>query len=154
MPWVSGEALLLLALLTLLPGPDTMLTIRQAVAHGVNVGFWTAAGISTGTIVHATLSGAGLSILFASSTAAYRVVQVAGVAYFGYLGLRSLWAAWRGPSHEVADAVPVSKSRHGYRDGLATNLLNPKVALFYIGFLPQFIPSDAPYLALAISYGV
>jgi threonine/homoserine/homoserine lactone efflux protein len=159
---LSAEALILLAILTASPGPDTVLTLRQALAGGARLGVWTAAGISTGTVVHATLSGAGLSVLVARLPALYRVVQAAGVAYLAYLGLRSLLAAgrlWRGradappaPSDAAEDAP--RKLASGYRDGLATNLLNPKVALFYLGFLPQFIPTGPAFFPTAVGYGL
>lgn len=149
---LSAEALALLALLTLSPGPDTILTLRQSLAGGVAIALWTAAGISTGTIVHATLSGAGLAVLLQRLPTAYRVVQALGVAYLLYLGVRSLWAAWQGRKGSAAPDPP--SRRGGYRDGLATNLLNPKVALFYLGFLPQFIPPGPGFLATAVLYGL
>jgi threonine/homoserine/homoserine lactone efflux protein len=150
MPGLSVEALALLALLTLSPGPDTILTLRQSLTAGATVALWTAAGISTGTIVHSALSGAGLAVLLQRFPAAYRAVQALGVAYLCYLGVRSLWSAWKGPT----SAPDPPSRRGGYRDGLATNLLNPKVALFYLGFLPQFIPPGPGFLATAVLYGV
>lgn len=149
MTGLSWEALVFLALLTITPGPDTILTLRQALAGGFRLAFATAAGISTGTIIHGTIAGLGLAIVLREVPAAFRVVQFAGVAYLAFLGLRSLWTAWRGGGMEVE--VPARLS--GYRDGLATNLLNPKVALFYLGFLPQFIGPDEPFLLLSVLYG-
>lgn len=150
MPWLSPEALLLLALLTVSPGPDTILTLRQALSGGIRPALWTAAGISTGTVVHATLSGAGLALLLQRVPAAYRIVQFLGVAYLCFLGVRSLGSAWKA----TAGAAAPPSARGGYRDGLATNLLNPKVALFYLGFLPQFIPPGPGFLATATLYGL
>lgn len=147
---LSAEALALLALLTLSPGPDTILTLRQSLVAGAPAGAWTAAGISTGTVVHATLSGAGLAALLQGFPAAFHAVQALGVAYLCLLGLRSLWSAWKDPA---APSPPPSRAG-GYRDGLATNLLNPKVALFYVGFLPQFIAPGASFLAASILYGL
>lgn len=151
---LSVEALVLLALLTLSPGPDTILTLRQSLTAGLNVALWTAAGISTGTVVHSAISGAGLAVLLQRFPAAYRTVQVLGVAYLCYLGARSLWSAWRSRK-DASPSMPDAPSRGGgYRDGLATNLLNPKVALFYLGFLPQFIPPGPGFFATAVAYGL
>jgi threonine/homoserine/homoserine lactone efflux protein len=149
---LSAEALVLLALLTISPGPDTILTLRQSLTAGVSLALWTAAGISTGTVVHSALSGAGLAVLLQRVPAAYRVVQALGVAYLCYLGVRSLWSAWRDRAGSAAPDPP--SRRGGYRDGLATNLLNPKVALFYLGFLPQFIPPGPGFLPTAVLYGL
>ncbi|HEX2066427.1 MAG TPA: LysE family translocator [Candidatus Thermoplasmatota archaeon] len=146
---LSPEALALLAMLTLSPGPDTILTLRQSLAAGAGAGTWTAAGISTGTVVHATLSGAGLAVLLQRAPPTFNAVRALGVAYLCFLGLRSLWSAWRGP-----DAPAPTSRAGGYRDGLAANLLNPKVALFYAGFLPQFIRPGPAFLATAALYGL
>lgn len=152
---LSGEALLLLALLTLTPGADTVLTLRQALVGGLRLAWPTVAGISTGTVVHATLSGAGLALLFASSHAAFRAVQVAGAGYLAYLGARSLRSAWRpGPASAGVDASVGGGGWRGYRDGLATNLLNPKVALFYLAFLPPYVPAGQDILLTSMLYGL
>lgn len=157
---LSGEALFLLAVLTLIPGPDTFLTLRQGLVGGLRLAWPTIAGISTGVVAHATLSGAGLAILFEQSPAAFRVVQVLGVAYLAFLGVRSLRAAWRplapNPAAPAVDATgPVSGGGwQGYRDGLATNLLNPKVALFYLAFLSPYIPSGQDILLTSMLYGL
>lgn len=152
---LSGEALFLLAVLTLTPGPDTFLTLRQGLVGGLRLAWPTIAGISTGTVTHATVSGAGLAILFEQSPTAFRVVQVLGVGYLAFLGLRSLRAAWRPHS-----PVPVDEGRvpgggwRGYRDGLATSLLNPKVAVFYLAFLSPFIPAGQDILLTSMLYGL
>ncbi|HLF16799.1 MAG TPA: LysE family translocator [Candidatus Thermoplasmatota archaeon] len=148
---VAPEALLLLALLTLSPGPDTVLTLRQAITRGERVAVATAAGISLGTIVHASLSGAGLSLLLRESPGAFGVLRLLGAGFLAYLGLRSLWAAWQG---EGPDLEAEGSPRSGFRDGLLTNLLNPKVLLFYLAFLPPLIPEGAPFLGLAVFYGL
>src|SRR6185436_5552837 len=95
---LSGEALVLMALLTIAPGTDTFLTLRQALVGGMRLAWPTIAGISTGTVVHATVSGAGLALLLRGSPAAFRAVQFAGVGYLAYLGARSLRAALRPPA--------------------------------------------------------
>lgn len=150
---LSGEALLLLAVLTVTPGADTFLTLRQALVGGLRAAWPTIAGIGTGTVVHATLSGAGLAILFEQSPAAFRVVQVLGVGYLAFLGTRSLRAAWK-PPPPTKVAAGGRMGLRAYRDGLATNLLNPKVALFYLAFLAPYIPPGQDILLTAILYGL
>lgn len=145
---------MLLALLTLSPGPDTILTLRQSLTAGLSIALWTAAGISSGVVVHSALSGAGLAVLLQRFPAAYRTVQFLGVAYLCYLGVRSLWSAWSDRKGSAAPAVDASSRAGGFRDGLAANLLNPKVALFYLGFLPQFIAPGEGFFATAVLYGV
>lgn len=155
---LSGEALVLLAVLTLTPGADTFLTLRQGLVGGLRLAWPTIAGISTGTVVHATLSGAGLAILFQQSPSAFRVVQVLGVGYLAFLGARSLLAAWRPPAPMAAGDGEGVAARgggwRGYRDGLATNLLNPKVALFYLAFLSPYIPAGQDILLTSMLYGL
>lgn len=147
---LSGEALVLLALLTLTPGADTFLTLRQSLLGGLRVAVPTIAGISLGVVTHAMLAGAGLSLLLREAPAAFQAVKFAGVAYLAYLGVRSLRAAWR-----MADApAPVPGSGHAFRDGLLTNLLNAKVALFYVSFLPQFILPTQPFFLTSTLYGI
>ena len=155
---LSGEALVLLALLTLTPGADTFLTLRQALVGGLRLAWPTIAGIATGTVVHATLSGAGLALLFEKSPAAFRVVQLAGVGYLAFLGVRSLRSALvrKGPAPvaDDGDDGPAGGGWRGYRDGLATNLLNPKVALFYLAFLSPYIPAGQSILLTSMLYGL
>ncbi len=153
---LSGEALLLLAVLTLTPGADTFLTLRQALVGGLGLAWPTIAGISTGTFVHATISGAGLALVFRNSPTAFHVVQIAGVGYLCYLGIRSVRAAWR-PMMDAPGRGDRSRNVGGwagYRDGLATNLLNPKVALFYLAFLAPYIQPGQNILLTSILYGL
>lgn len=133
------------ALLTLSPGPDTMLVVRNTVRGGRRDGWRTTLGITSGLVVHATLSAVGLSWILMRSATAFEVVRLAGAAYLVWLGVQSLWAAWRGRVVEVGPQVAEGRP---FREGLLTNLLNPKVAVFYLAFLPQFDAS--PFLLAAI----
>jgi threonine/homoserine/homoserine lactone efflux protein len=149
---LSGEALLLLALLTITPGPDTFLTLRQSLTGGLRRAVPTIAGITTGVPVHGAVAGFGLAAVLERSPATFRAVQVAGVLYLVFLAVRSLVAASR-PLPPVAMQAPVGREGWAaYRDGLATNLLNPKVALFFLGFLPQFIPPGPAFAWTAVLY--
>src|SRR5688500_15196815 len=108
-----------MALLTVTPGTDTFLTLRQALVGGLRLAWPTIAGISTVTMVHATLAGAGLAILLAESAALFRLVQVTGVGYLAFLGIRSLRIAFAkaDPSVEADDARVGHGGWRGYRDG-------------------------------------
>ena len=133
------------ALLTLSPGPDTMLVVRNTLRGGRRDGWRTTLGITSGLVVHATLSAVGLSWILMRSATAFEVVRLAGAAYLVWLGVQSLRAAWRG---RVVEAAPRVSEGRPFREGLLTNLLNPKVAVFYLAFLPQF--SYSPFVLAAI----
>ena len=147
---LSGEALLFLAVLTLIPGPDTFLVLRQGLAGGLRAALPAIAGIQCGLLVHASLVGLGLALLLRESPAAYRVVQFAGVGYLAFLGVRSLLAARR----MTGDPLPDPSAGASFRDGVLNNVLNPKVALFYLGFLPQFIGPEQPQFLTSLLYGL
>jgi len=137
---------LLAALMTMSPGADTLLVVRNVLRGGRRDGIATAIGICSGLYVHAILSAFGLSVILMHSAAAFTAVKFAGAAYLVWLGLQSLRSAARGqPTAEAADAgaarVPASRS---WREGFLTNLLNPKVIVFYLALLPQFIGADDP----------
>jgi threonine/homoserine/homoserine lactone efflux protein len=153
---LSGEALLLMALLTITPGTDTFLTLRQALVGGLRLAWPTIAGISTGTFVHATVAGAGLAVLLHESPALFRVVQFAGVGYLAYLGARSLRIAFakKEPTVDADDARVGHGGWKGYRDGLLANLLNPKVALFYLFVIGPYIQAGQNVLLTTMLYGI
>lgn len=136
------------AALTITPGADTLLVLRNALRGGWTDGMATAAGISSGLLVHATLSALGLSVLLQRSAEAYRLVQWAGAAYLIWLGIDSWRRARHIPEAEPPGAAagvrpaPVAPQR-SFAEGFLTNLLNPKVALFYLALLPQFVGPGA-----------
>jgi RhtB (resistance to homoserine/threonine) family protein len=141
-------------LLTLTPGADTMLVIRSVLARGRRAGFLTVLGICCGLFVHATLSALGVSLILVRSAAAFDVVRAAGAAYLVFLGGQSIWSAWRGarrPGHGAPQPTrPPAVAGRAFLEGLLNNVLNPKVAVFYLAFLPQFINPDDPVLAKSI----
>lgn len=137
------------ALLTLTPGADTMLVLRSALLRGRRAGLLTVAGICCGLFVHATLSALGLSVILVRSARAFEVVKLVGACYLVFLGLQSIVSAARGPRPEKARAAAVS-ARRAFAEGLLNNVLNPKVAVFYLAFLPQFVGPRDPVLAKSL----
>jgi RhtB (resistance to homoserine/threonine) family protein len=134
-------------LLTLTPGIDTMLVLKNSLAGGQRSGLFSALGICAGLCVHATLSALGLSVILVQSALAFEIVKIAGALYLFYLGFSALWAAWRGQKNGAASAFSASKKTpRPFREGFLTNLLNPKVAVFYLAVLPQFVsPTDPAF---------
>lgn len=145
--------------LTLTPGADTMLVMRNVLARGARAGIMTTLGICSGLFVHATLSALGLSFILVRSATAFEVVKFVGACYLIFLGLRSLWQLLRAHRHAtggeaVIDEQPSGQQKVGalrsFREGLLTNILNPKVAIFYLAFLPQFMHRGDPVLAKSL----
>ena len=139
------------AVLTVTPGADTMLVIRNVIARGRRAGMITTLGICSGLFVHATLSALGLSLILARSAEAFTIVKLAGAVYLAWLGAQSLRRAARtAPANatppRVGDARESDPAR-SWREGFLTNVLNPKVAVFYLAFLPQFVAPGDPLLA-------
>ena len=135
-------------LMAITPGNDTILTIKNSLAGGRRAGFATTLGIICGCLVHASFSALGISIILVRSAVVFEVVKLAGAAYLIFLGSRGLWALWRNSADSlVAPVGPRGNpktARRAFAEGLLTNVLNPKVAIFYLSFLPQFInPSDS-----------
>ncbi|WP_431918458.1 LysE family translocator [Amycolatopsis tucumanensis] len=121
------------------PGLDTMLMLRHTLLGGRRAGFRALAGINLGCLVWGTASIAGLTALLTASRIAYDVVRVVGAAYLIWLGASALWKSFR--RHQPAPEISVEPARGALRAGLVTNLLNPKVGVFYLSLLPQFLPA-------------
>jgi RhtB (resistance to homoserine/threonine) family protein len=140
------------AVLTVTPGADTALVTKNAISRGRAAGFATTFGISLGCVVHSIASALGLSAILARSAEAYQIVKVAGAVYLIYIGIRSLWGAYQSGAASTAPAGVASPAgtRRSFAEGLFTNLLNPKVALFYLTFLPQFVKPGESVLQKSI----
>ena len=136
-------------LLNLTPGQDTMFIIGKSLSGGQRSGIAAALGISAGSVVHTLAAALGLSAILATSTLAFSIVKFAGAAYLIYLGAKLLLARGArdgaGPAQIAASVEP----RSAFRQGVVTNLLNPKVALFFLAFLPQFIEPTSDTKTLA-----
>jgi threonine/homoserine/homoserine lactone efflux protein len=134
-------------LLVLAPGPDTLLVLGRSLRDGRVAGLRTALGTLSGNVVHASLAALGVSAAIAAVPAALQAVRVLGAAYLVWLGTASLRAAWRGTSHAVGPATP---TRLVWRQALMTNLLNPKIILFFVAFIPQFVTPASGQVGLQI----
>lgn len=134
-------------LLNLTPGPDVMYIVSQALRSGVRAGLVAALGIVSGCFVHVLAAALGLGALLATSATAFTVLKWVGAAYLMWMGLKLLMvrptAGMVLPSAPLASPLLANLWRV-YQRGFFTNLLNPKVALFFLAFVPQFIAPDAP----------
>lgn len=135
-------------LMTITPGLDTVLVLRASVADGHRAGFASAAGISAGLLVWGVAAAIGISALLTTSRIAYDVLRFAGAGYMVFLGVKLIWQRRRrsaaATAVDPADAPTGMSLRTHFMRGFLTNLLNPKIGVFYIAVLPQFLPPDAP----------
>ncbi len=139
-PWTFATFVGASTLLYLTPGADMMFTIASGVAGGPRAGLAAAVGIALGVMVHVTLAAAGLAVLIAANPALLDLIRYAGAAYLAYLA----WQAWTDRGH-LSKAEGRRDIWRAFRRGFLTNILNPKVALFILAFLPQFIdPAAGP----------
>jgi threonine/homoserine/homoserine lactone efflux protein len=142
-----GAALLLLVV----PGPSVLYIVTQSVSYGRRAGLASVAGITTGTFVHVAAATIGLSALLASSALAFNVVKYLGAAYLIVVGIRRL----AGLEPATAGGLPAARSHASlYRQGIVVNTLNPKTALFFLAFLPQFISEHGAAWAQILVLGL
>ncbi|MEZ5636853.1 MAG: LysE family translocator [Burkholderiaceae bacterium] len=124
--------------LNLSPGPDLIYILSRSIAHGRRVGLASAAGVCTGAFVHVLAASIGLSAILSTSATAFTVVKYLGAAYLIYLGIQSLRSA--GATFNVAKDSETDVSLwKAFRQGVLIDVLNPKVAVFFMAFLPQFV---------------
>jgi RhtB (resistance to homoserine/threonine) family protein len=150
-----GLFLVSCVLLNLTPGPDTAYILGRSIAQGREAGIASALGISAGTIFHTCAAALGLSAILATSAFAFTAIKLIGGAYLIFLGIKMILDR-RGqlslPSNFRRNTVMAA-----FRQGVLTNVLNPKVALFFLAFLPQFIEPSAPakvfaFIALGLTF--
>lgn len=142
--------------LVLAPGPDTVYVLTSGLRDGRDPGVASAAGVATGVLVHTAGVALGLAALLRAVPEAYALVRYLGATYLLYLGVRTLRSDG---SFALADADMTDHrtAREGFLGGLLVNVLNPKVALFFLAFLPQFLPRDpalADFAALGATYAL
>ena len=154
---INFETFLIAGLiLNLTPGADTMYILGRSIAQGKKAGILSALGISTGAIFHIIFATLGLSIILAKSAMAFEIVKYLGAAYLIFLGLKAIFKKSDG-KFELNDENESSNYKKIYFSGILTNILNPKVALFFLAFLPQFIDpnyvqNSLPFLILGITF--
>jgi threonine/homoserine/homoserine lactone efflux protein len=139
------------ALLTITPGADMAMVARSVFMGGRRDAFATTLGIAAGCLIWALASAAGIAAVLAASETAYDTLRLVGAAYLVWLGIQSLLAARRGYSSSETVQGAARRGPSPFRQGLLTNLFNPKIALFYTTFLPQFIGPDDPVLLLSLA---
>ena len=142
-------------LLTLVPGIDTALVLRSSLTRPRAYAFATALGIGTGAVAWGVAAAVGVSALLAASELAYRALTLAGAAYMVWLGASLLWKSWKKDPAAAAQAALVPAAGRdslfkGWLTGAGTNLLNPKVGVFYIATIPQFIPAGTSPLLMGV----
>jgi threonine/homoserine/homoserine lactone efflux protein len=142
------------------PGPDTALTVKNALLGARRGGVFTAAGVATGQAIWAVFAGVGIAALLEAVQPAYLAIRIAGASYLIYLGLHALIGAFRTRSGRAPAARATSRgigAAPAYRQGLLSDLANPKMVVFFVSLLPQFTggdPSFAPYLVLGFIFSL
>lgn len=142
-------------LLNLTPGPDTLYILGRSMAHGRGAGIASAFGICAGSVFHTCAAALGLSAFLSTSAWAFSAVKLAGAAYLVFLGLRALLEPGR--DLNLPGQFKQNDATTAFRQGVLTNVLNPKVALFFLAFLPQFIDAGtqtktAAFLILGLTF--
>ena len=149
-----GFFLIAVFLLNVTPGPDTAYIVGRSVAQGRGAGLVSALGISAGCCVHSLACAFGLTALLAASATAFTVIKIVGAIYLVYLGVRLVLTKLEGKADEgAAQAAPPAAAprplRQLFVSGFCTNVLNPKVVLFFVSFFPQFVSTGSAHKALA-----
>ncbi len=142
LPFLAVSALLIVA-----PGPDMALVARNALVGGTRSGVFTALGSASGLVIWSLAASAGVAALLRQSEPAFLALKVVGATYLVFLGVQALRAAWR-RDEQVVPRVSAGRPGRAYRQGLVSNLGNPKIAVFFTSFLPQFAPSGGSFFAL------
>jgi threonine/homoserine/homoserine lactone efflux protein len=136
-------------LLNVAPGPDTAYIVGRSVQLGWRGGAAAVLGIEVGSLVHVFCAAIGLSALLAASSAAFAVVKLVGAAYLAFIGIRMLLSRPNPNADHAKIGDGAISLRRVCLQGALTNILNPKVALFFLAFLPQFVAEDSPHKAIA-----
>lgn len=150
---VTNLGLFVLAglILNITPGVDVLYITNRSAAQGKKAGIVAALGIGTGCMVHVVAAALGLSAIMVSSSGAFMAVRYVGAAYLFYLGFKTLHSLRRGDSHQACPLQELPQAKI-YRQAILINALNPKVALFFMALLPQFVSPTASHPALTFLF--
>jgi len=140
------------AVLALTPGPDSLLVLRFSVRRARS-GICAAAGSAIGTLVWAVLVGVGLAALIEQSAELYRILKIVGGLYLLFLGVQAIVHSRRAPVAEKAERIPRGSTIAAFAAGLLSTVTNPKVGLFFLAVVPQFLPKDASAFAVTMLLG-
>jgi threonine/homoserine/homoserine lactone efflux protein len=130
-----------------IPGPATLLTVARATSSGTKVGIATGAGVAAGDVIHTIMAIIGISAIIAASATLFSIVKYIGAAYLVYLGIRAI--VEKAPADLAGRTLPISAAK-AFRQAILTEVLNPKTALFFLAFLPQFVPPQSGFVALQL----
>jgi threonine/homoserine/homoserine lactone efflux protein len=135
-----------------IPGPATLLTVARATSSGTRVGIATGAGVAAGDVFHTVMAMVGISAIIATSATLFSIVKYIGAAYLVYLGIRAIID--RTPASPTAGALAISAGK-AFRQAVLTEVLNPKTALFFLAFLPQFVrPENGSVMLQLMTLGM
>ncbi len=155
-----GTFVVFAVILIVVPGPDFAVVLKNSLSSGRRSGAWASVGIAMSNSVQGLVAVVGLGALIAASEPIFSAIKWAGVAYLGFLGAQALRSAWRGRYAVLQDPGRSSQRRvaiHGWRQGFLSNITNPKVLVFYLAVLPQFLPAGASIwqlLLLALTHAL
>ncbi len=146
-PTVLWTYVAIVAGFVFIPGPATLMAVARSTSSGTKAGVATACGVAVGDVIHTLLAIIGLSALILASSFLFTLVKIAGAAYLVYLGLRALFA-----KVEIAPGETIALSpQAAFRQAIVAELLNPKTALFFVAFLPQFVDPSKGFVALQLA---
>jgi RhtB (resistance to homoserine/threonine) family protein len=151
-----GAFLAVAALLVVTPGVDMALVSKNALLHGRRAALSTALGINAGIVVWTAAAALGVAALIRASATAFTVLKLAGAAYLVYLGLQAIWLSRRRRRRHDGDHDPGSERLDppsGFRQGLVSNLANPKIAVFFTSFIPQFVSPGESVVLSSLALG-
>ena len=157
MTWSTYAAFAgMMAFLAMMPGPDTMVVLKNALTGGARGGGWACAGISVANVLQGTAAALGLGAVITRSQPVFETVKWLGAAYLVFLGIQALRGAWRGNYEALDDVRKARASRvRRFREGFLSNITNPKVIVLYLSVLPQFLtPSSTLGDSLLLAYTV
>ncbi|HWK23701.1 MAG TPA: LysE family translocator [Ureibacillus sp.] len=153
---INFEVFLLAAiLLNITPGTDTMYIVSRSISQGRMAGIYSALGISAGIVVHTILAAFGLSVILTQSAFLFNLIKIAGAIYLAYLGIKMIITK---NDAKKEQSLPKQSNKKIFMQGLITNVTNPKVALFFLAFLPQFIHTNSgtttpiPFIVLGLTF--